>query len=144
MRERSWFPALSLLKRRARRLKRQVWALFLAWKDPATPVVARIVIACAVAYALSPIDLIPDFIPVFGYLDDLVILPALITLALRLIPAEVAARCRREAWRRLRSGERVRTPAAWFASALFALLWLGLAAWLVSRIVRAVNPPRAR
>ena len=87
---------LSKLKRRARRLKRQIWAVFLAWQDPATPLLAKLVIALTVAYAVSPIDLIPDFIPVLGQLDDLVILPALIVLALKLIPPDVAARCRRE------------------------------------------------
>ncbi len=127
------------LKRRSRRLRRQVWALFLAWKDPATPLPARLLIALAVAYAVSPIDLIPDFIPFFGQLDDLVILPGLIVLALRLIPPEVAARCRREAWERLASGERVRTPAAYAASAVFVLLWAALAAWIL-RLVLGVGP----
>jgi uncharacterized membrane protein YkvA (DUF1232 family) len=124
------------LKRRAARLKRQLWAVYLAWQDPGTPFLARAIIACAIAYAASPIDLIPDFIPVLGQLDDLVIVPALIALALRLIPPEVAARCRREAWKRLGAGERVKTPAAWAAAALFALVWLGLIAWIAVRILR--------
>jgi uncharacterized membrane protein YkvA (DUF1232 family) len=123
---------LAKAKRRAKRLKRQLWAVYLAWKDPKTPALARVVIACAIAYAASPIDLIPDFIPVLGQLDDLVIVPALIALALRLIPREVAARCRREAYERLSSGERVRSPAAIAASALFVLAWLALAAFVVS------------
>jgi uncharacterized membrane protein YkvA (DUF1232 family) len=96
------------LRRRARKMKRRLWALYLAWKDPRTPLTARIAIACAIAYAASPIDLIPDFIPVLGQLDDLVIVPALIALALRLIPKEVAARARREAYRRQAAGERVK------------------------------------
>jgi uncharacterized membrane protein YkvA (DUF1232 family) len=126
----------SRLRRRAEKLKRQIWALFLSWKDPRTPALARVVIAVAIAYALSPIDLIPDFIPVLGQLDDLVILPALIALALKLIPKEVAAASRREAWKRLASGEKVNRPAsAYVASALFALLWLALAAWVVSRFL---------
>jgi uncharacterized membrane protein YkvA (DUF1232 family) len=120
------------LKRRAKRLKRQLWTVYLALRDPATPFLARAVIACALAYAASPIDLIPDFIPVLGQLDDLVIVPALIALALRLVPAEVAARCRREAWTRLGSGERVRTRGGTAAAALFALAWLALGAWLIS------------
>src|SRR5512133_1043488 len=92
------------LSKRARKMKRRLWAVYLAWKDPATPLAARLVIAAAVAYALSPIDLIPDFIPILGQLDDLVIVPALIALALKLIPPEVASRARREAWKRLASG----------------------------------------
>jgi uncharacterized membrane protein YkvA (DUF1232 family) len=123
-------------RRRAKRLKRQLWALFLALKDPGTPVLAKIVLASAVAYAASPIDLIPDFIPVLGQLDDLVIVPALIALGLRLIPPEVAARCRREAWRRMRSGERVKSPAAFGASAFFVLVWVAFIAWIVSLFVR--------
>ncbi len=125
-------PWYARLRRRAGRLKRQIWALFLAWKDPETPVFARIVIICTIAYAVSPVDLIPDFIPILGQLDDLVILPALIVLAIRLIPPAVMARCRREAWKRLASGERVKTPAAIAAAVLFSLVWLGLILWLVS------------
>jgi len=124
-----WYGSLV---RRAERLKRQIWALFLAWKDPLTPLPARIVILCAVAYAVSPIDLIPDFIPVLGMLDDLLVLPLLIVLAIRLIPPEVSARCRREAWRHLRAGDRVRTLAGTVAGLLFALVWLAAAAWVVS------------
>jgi len=128
----AWYAKL---RRRAKRLKRQVWALFLSWKDPATPFLARVVIACAIAYALSPIDLIPDFIPVLGQLDDLVILPALIALAIRLIPPEVSARTRREAWKHLASGDRVKTPAATMAAIFFALLWIALIAWLLSKFL---------
>jgi uncharacterized membrane protein YkvA (DUF1232 family) len=101
--------------------------LFLAWKDPLTPVLAKIITILAVAYAVSPIDLIPDFIPVLGQLDDLLILPVLILLALALIPPEVSTRCRREAWKHLASGDRIRTPAAIVAAILIALVWLGTA-----------------
>ncbi|MEN6492146.1 MAG: YkvA family protein, partial [Rectinema sp.] len=76
----AWYSGL---KRRARKLKRQIWALFLALKDPQTPWTARIVICFTVVYAVRPIDLIPDFIPILGQLDDLVVLPGLIALALR-------------------------------------------------------------
>lgn len=133
--ERTLASRIARLKRRAKRLKRQVWAIFLAWKDPATPFLARIIIAFAIAYAVSPIDLIPDFIPFLGQLDDLLILPLLIVWALRLIPPEVAARCRREAWRHLESGDRVTTPLAYLASAVFALVWIALVAWIVSLVV---------
>jgi len=122
------YPAWYIrLKRLTKRLKRQIWALFLAWKDPATPLLAKFITILAVAYAVSPIDLIPDFIPVLGQLDDLLILPVLILLAIRLIPPEVTARCRREAWKHLASGDRIRTPAATVAALLIALIWLGLA-----------------
>lgn len=123
---------LSRLRRRAKRLKRQVWAMFLALKGPGTPLLAKAVIVCAVAYAISPIDLIPDFIPILGQLDDLVILPLLIALALRMIPSDVAARCRREAWKHLASGERIDSRLGMAAAAAFSAAWIGVAAWILS------------
>jgi uncharacterized membrane protein YkvA (DUF1232 family) len=124
------------LARKARRMKHRLgarlWAVFLAWKDPATPRIARIAIAAAVAYALSPIDLIPDFIPILGQLDDLVIVPALIAIALRLIPADVAVRCRKEAWRHMKAGDRIRSSVGWAAALTIGIIWAGLAFWLVS------------
>jgi uncharacterized membrane protein YkvA (DUF1232 family) len=123
------------LRRRAKRLKRQLWSLYLAWRDPATPWAARLPAIIAIAYALSPIDLIPDFVPLLGQLDDLLILPALIALALKLVPPEVAARCRREAWRHWASGDRIKSPAGAAAAVAFALAWLALAAWVASRFV---------
>lgn len=72
-----------------RRLKQNTYALWLASKDPRVPWLARIIIVVAVAYAISPIDLIPDFIPILGYLDDLLLLPLAIYLAIRLIPPDV-------------------------------------------------------
>lgn len=123
------------LRRRVKRLKRQVWAIFLAMKDPDTPWPARAVAAVALAYAISPIDLIPDFIPLLGQLDDLLIVPALIGLAIRMIPPEVAARCRREAWAHLRAGDRIKGPYAAAAAAVFALAWLAALAWALSLFI---------
>ena len=71
--------------------------LWFAYRDPRTPWLAKIICMVAVAYALSPIDLIPDFIPVLGYLDDAILLPAFIWLAVRLLPAEVVSDCRAQA-----------------------------------------------
>lgn len=123
------------LKRRAKRLKRQVWAMFLAFKDPRTPLLPRCIIIFTVAYAISPIDLIPDFIPFFGQLDDLLLLPALILLAIKLIPNDVYVRCRREAWRHLASGERIKTPATTVIAVCFSLVWVCLALWILSAIL---------
>ena len=81
-------------QQRARQLKRETYALYLAYRDPRVPWYAKVLAVCVVAYAFSPIDLIPDFIPVLGYLDDLVFVPLGISLALRLIPPEVMAECR--------------------------------------------------
>lgn len=77
---------LGLAREWARRVKRDVVALWIAARDPRTPIIAKILAGCVAAYALSPIDLIPDFVPVLGYLDDLLIVPAGIVLAVRLVP----------------------------------------------------------
>lgn len=82
---------LEKLKSRARNLQADVQALLLAFRDPRTPWAARGLIALVVAYALSPIDLIPDFIPILGYLDDLILLPLGVALAIRMIPPQVLA-----------------------------------------------------
>ena len=88
---------LEKLKQRARALKGEIHALYFAARDPRTPWYAKAMIAAVVAYALSPIDLIPDFIPLLGYLDDLLLLPIGIYFALKLVPAEVLSDARRRA-----------------------------------------------
>lgn len=112
---------LAELKKRARLLKAELHALWLASRDPQTPAAARWLIVCVVVYALSPIDLIPDFIPVIGYLDDLILLPLGIALALRMIPSEVVAQCRERA--RL---EPFNIPEKWKTRAVITviLIWL--------------------
>jgi len=93
-------PHFRKLRRRAAKLEREAISLGLALKDPSTPWLARVAIGAAFAYIASPIDLIPDFIPVLGQLDDLIIPPALLAFAIKLIPKETMARCRREAYMR--------------------------------------------
>ena len=110
-------------KARARALKREVQALLLALKDPRTPALARVVAWCVITYALSPLDLIPDVIPVLGLLDDLVLLPLGIALAVRLIPAPVMADCRERARRGAGRG----TRASRLGAAAIVALWLLLA-----------------
>lgn len=88
---------LEQLKSRARLLKTETYAIYLAARDPRTPWYAKGLLLLVAAYSLSPIDLIPDFVPVLGYLDDLIIVPAGIALALRLIPAEVMVEARQAA-----------------------------------------------
>ena len=119
-------------KQRARRLKAETYALYLAYRDPRVPWYARLVAACVVAYALSPVDLIPDFIPLLGYLDDLVLVPLGLALALRLIPAPVMAECRERAHALLAEGR----PTSWRGAAVIITIWLlgaALAALLVAR-----------
>ena len=88
---------LASLKARAKRLETETYALYLAYKDPTVPWYAKAFAAFVVAHTVSPIDLIPDFIPVIGYLDDLIITPVGIAIALRLIPPEAMARARLQA-----------------------------------------------
>ena len=120
--------AFSRLKRWAREIERDVVALWLAARDSRTPFGAKVVAAIVAAYALSPIDLIPDFIPILGYLDDLVLIPLGIILAVRLILNELVAEFRREASQRL---ERPRSAAG---AAIVIVLWIAIAAilaWLL-------------
>lgn len=107
------------LKERAHRLKRDIPALYLALKSPKTPVIAKISAGLIVVLALSPIDLVPDFIPVLGYLDDVLLLPALIALTVRLIPAEIFEDCRRQAEGLWSSGK----PKKWYFALPILLLW---------------------
>jgi uncharacterized membrane protein YkvA (DUF1232 family) len=108
------------LKNRARRLKLEVRALALAYQDPRTPWYAKAFAGCIVAYALSPIDLIPDFIPVLGYLDDIIIVPLGIVLAIKMIPADVLADCRAKA----RQSEGPQKPVNWAAAATIIAVWI--------------------
>ncbi|HOT93350.1 MAG TPA: YkvA family protein [Anaerolineae bacterium] len=111
-------------KQRARQLKAETYALYLAYRDPRTPWYARIYAAVVVGYAFSPIDLIPDFIPVLGYLDDLVLVPLGIWLALKLIPPEVMAESRDKAQTIMADGKPVNRAAA----VVIVSIWLLLAA----------------
>ena len=123
---------LNAWKQRARQLQRETYALFLAYRDPRVSWAARIWAACVVAYALSPIDLIPDFIPVLGYLDDLVLIPLGIALALRMIPPEVMADSRAKAQEATGQGGRQGRVAA----VVIVIVWLlaiGLTAFLLVR-----------
>lgn len=107
----------------ARGLKREVFALYLAYRDPRVPWYARLFVGVVVAYAFSPIDLIPDFIPILGYLDDLILVPLGIVIAIRLIPAGVLAECRAEAARLVAQGKPINRVAA----AVIVGIWVALA-----------------
>ena len=111
------------LKARAARLKRNIVALYLAARDPRTPWYAKAFVVCVVAYALSPIDLIPDFIPVLGYLDDLLLLPLGICIAMKLIGPDILADCRARA-----DAMGGTLPRSWIAALLIAALWVITAA----------------
>jgi uncharacterized membrane protein YkvA (DUF1232 family) len=113
----------------ARRIKRDVVALWLAARDPRVPWYAKALAAAVAAYALSPIDLIPDFIPILGYLDDLILVPLGIMLAVRLVPVPVMAELRRRA-------EKERPPVTRVGLAIIVLIWIAAGAvcgWFVWR-----------
>ncbi|MGN1120071.1 MAG: YkvA family protein, partial [Oscillospiraceae bacterium] len=102
------------------KLKRDIPAVFLALCDRQTPVAAKVCAALTIAYALSPIDLIPDFIPVLGYLDDLILLPAMVALTLRLIPADKLEQCRQKSEGMWDNG----MPKKWYFAIPIVLFWL--------------------
>lgn len=115
------------LKQRARAIKRDTYAVYLACRDPRTPWYAKVVAGAVAAYALSPIDLIPDFIPVLGYLDDLIIVPLGLALAVKLIPRPVLIDCRAAAQ------AAAEKPTNRTAAAVIVAVWLaaaGLLIWL--------------
>ncbi|CAA9407270.1 MAG: protein of unknown function DUF1232 [uncultured Rubrobacteraceae bacterium] len=115
------------LKAWAGRLKTELRALYLAYRDPRVPWYARGLAIIVVAYAFSPIDLIPDPIPVLGYLDDLILVPLGIALAVRMIPPEVLAECRAKA----RNTETRAGPKGTAAAVVIVVVWLVLAALAV-------------
>ena len=119
-------------KQRAQGLKREVSGMYFACHDPRVPWYAKVLAAGIVGYAFSPIDLIPDFIPVVGYLDDLVIIPLGVMAVRAMIPGAILAECRERASRL--EGK----PRNWVAAAIILMIWLGLTAaaifWLVSWI----------
>lgn len=118
---------LTELKKRARHLKAEAFALYLAARDPRTPWYAKLLVTGIIAYAFSPIDLIPDFVPVLGYLDDLILIPMGIALAIKLIPVSVLAECRTRAQETMQNGK----PVSWIAGAAIVVIWLVLAALCV-------------
>ena len=119
------------LAERAKRLKTDIPAVFLALKERRTPWYAKILAAIIVIYALSPIDLIPDFIPVLGYLDDIIILPALIALCVKCIPNDVFSDCRARAESLWENGK----PEKWYYAIPFVLIWLAIIALIILAIM---------
>ena len=127
---------LESLKSRARALKNEAFAVYLAAKDPRTPWYAKVLIVLVVAHTFSPIDLIPDFIPILGYLDDLIITPAGLALAVRLIPAEVLAETRVRA-----AGTGVERSVRLVGAGIIVSLWILTIIWGASIILRLVERP---
>ena len=122
---------LDQLKQHARTLKHETVALYFAFRDKRTPWYAKILAALVLAYAFSPIDLIPDFIPVLGYLDDLILVPAGIALTLKLIPPEVMDEARLTA-----SANNPERRVGWIGAGIIIIIWLLIAAWAILPAIR--------
>jgi uncharacterized membrane protein YkvA (DUF1232 family) len=123
------------LKNKAASLKKEAYALYIAARDPRVPWYAKAFLGLVLAYAFSPIDLIPDFIPVLGYLDDLILIPLGITLALKMIPAQVMLDARKQAEELLLRGK----PISRAGAIIIIVIWLIVIAvviWLIMRMVK--------
>ena len=121
-------------KQKAKQVKREIHAVYLAMKDPRTPWYARVLAAIIVGYAFSPIDLIPDPIPILGYLDDLVLLPLGILMLVKIIPSEVLLECRAKA----ASSDGNKKPKNWIAGSIIIAICVGLIL-LTARYILRVN-----
>lgn len=117
---------LQTLKAMAKKMKQNLLVLYLAYRDPRVPLAAKIMAVCVVAYAFSPVDLIPDFIPILGYLDDLILVPLGVYLTLRLFPSEILEEYRAQAEEHRKDGK----PKNWITGALIISLWVVLAVWV--------------
>ena len=120
-------------RRKATQSKTEVYALYFAVRDPRVPWYAKVFAGCVVAYALSPVDLIPDFIPVLGYLDDLVLLPLGIALTLKMIPPVVLMECREKA--RPARGK----PKSWLGAIMIVSIWILLSVIVISVIAKRLS-----
>jgi uncharacterized membrane protein YkvA (DUF1232 family) len=125
---------IAALKKRAATLKREAYALYIAARDPRVPWYAKAFMGLVLAHTFSPIDLIPDFIPVLGYLDDLIVTPLGIALALRMIPAQVMIDARQEAEGLLRQGKPISRAGAIMVIAIWLII-VAAVAWSIGRAV---------
>ena len=118
------------LKERAKKLKTDIPAIFLALKDKETPIIAKIFAGITVAYALSPIDLIPDFIPILGYLDDVILLPAFVALTIKFIPNDILEKNRELSEGMWENGK----PKKWYYAIPIVLIWILIVIWILKCI----------
>jgi uncharacterized membrane protein YkvA (DUF1232 family) len=119
-------------RKRAKDLTTETHAIYLVSRHPGVPWYAKVFAICVVAYALSPIDLIPDFIPVLGYLDDLILVPLGISVAIKMIPPDILFECREKARLEMSIGE----PTNWIAAIIIVAIWLLVAAGAVILLLR--------
>ena len=129
---------IKLLKQKTKELKTEIYALYLAYKDPRVSWYKKAFLVLIIAYAINPLDLIPDFIPILGYLDDLIIIPLGIYLALKMIPKEILVECREKA-----KNEPIKMKARWVIAAIIIFIWLILA-YLIFKLIYEIilkKPP---
>lgn len=119
------------LREKAKQLKSDIPAVFLALKSKGTPWYAKVLAAITVAYALSPVDLVPDFIPLLGYLDDLILLPLLVALTVKFIPKEIFQKYRSDAEGMWKNGK----PKKWYYAIPIIIIWLLLLWWILKFII---------
>lgn len=119
------------LTERAEKLKTDIPAIFLALKDKETPIAAKIFAGITVAYALSPVDLVPDFIPVIGYLDDVILLPLFVALTIKLIPEDIFERNRQKSEGMWKEGK----PRKWYCAIPIVIIWIAIIGFLLKGIL---------
>ncbi|MFJ8257259.1 YkvA family protein [Peribacillus asahii] len=123
------------IKAWAKNLKRQIFILYFACRDERVPWYVKVFTACVVAYAFSPIDLIPDFIPILGYLDDVIIIPLGIMFALKMIRKDVISDCEVRADEMIKNGK----PKNWLVASLIILIWIVFILWLILKVYHLFN-----
>ena len=123
------------IKAWAKNLKRQIFILYCAYRDERVPWYVKLFTACIVAYAFSPIDLIPDFIPILGYLDDVIILPLGIMFALKMIPKDVISDCELKANEMMKNGK----PKNWIVGSLIIFIWSIIILWIILKVFHVLN-----
>jgi len=123
---------LLMLKTKIKKLKKEVGALYLAYKRPDVPIYAKLVSILVVGYALSPIDLIPDFIPVLGYLDDLILVPLGIAFAIKLIPKNIMDECRQQSENMFSQGK----PKNWIFAGIIIFIWVLILSFVLIRVIK--------
>ncbi|MFN3410742.1 MAG: YkvA family protein [Exilispira sp.] len=125
---------LNKLKEKAASLKKEITTLYYAYLDKDTPFLPKVIIILTIGYAASPIDLIPDFIPIIGYLDDLFLLPALITLSIKLIPKNIIDKCRKKA-----EQNQISLRKNWLAATIFIAIWIIILFFIVKTIYKILT-----
>lgn len=124
---------IPIIMRRAKKMKKEIGALYFAYKRPDVPVYAKVISILVVGYALSPIDLIPDFIPFFGYLDDLIIVPLGVAFAIKLIPRDIMDQCRQQSENVFKAGK----PKKWITGVIIIFIWIIIISYILMKIIHS-------